>query len=835
MWCTRLLRWGVTLCVVLIFSEAIRAEDTPLSPEQLEFFEQNIRPLLIESCLNCHSAGKKIQGGLSLDSRRGWQKGGDTGPAIVPEKLEESLLIQAVRYTNDDLQMPPSGKLADDKIALLEQWVKLGAPDPRDEIPVATPPKGYDPEAAQNHWAYQPLQQVSIPELQNPSWPWNDVDRFVLSALEQHGFQPSSDADCAVWLRRVTLDLTGLPASPAEIAAFLADTSSNASEIVVDRLLGSRAFGERWARAWLDLVGYADQIGSANNVPAEYAWRYRDYVIQSFQDDKPYDVFLREQLAGDLLTANSVEERQSQLTATGFLVLGNVNIVDSDKLLLRMDLVDQQIEKIGKTFLGMTLNCVRCHDHKFDPITQHDYYGLAGILASTDTLYKTERGVWSSIIKVPLPETLAEFSQREAALKVFDQKLAALQSEKEAVERQLADVRTKLSEAEESAKEELNKQQTGFQNQLKSLDQRSLHLSYLKPAAPVTFGVKDGAVIADAHMQVRGNPHVLGDVVPRGFVAVASHGSVPEFSANESGRRQLADWLTGSASPLVARTAVNRVWQKLFGRGLVNSIDYFGLRSDPPSHPELLDHLSQQFINEGWSFQKLMRRIVLSRTYHQRSELTAASQPYLASDPDNIWLWRMAPRRLEAEMLRDAVLFTAGTMQSCAGGPALSPEFPENVGGLDPKDVNPISFSLRKFRDEQSLIRTVYLPVVRSSDQRGPGDVLNFFDFPQPAQLTGNRATTAVSSQALFLLNGPLFKEAAKHLATEFRDKSSTEKPETVLSELGLRIWNRPLTPEEIVALQSFYKMSQEADGPESAWQQLVHAMLISNDFLFRL
>ncbi len=808
------------------------AEEQNLSPEQAEFFEQKIRPLLIERCLECHSHGKKIKGGLALDSRAGWRKGGDTGPAMIAEKPDDSLLIQAVRYTDADLKMPPTGKLTDAEIALLEQWVKLGVPDPRNEVPVAQSAKGYDPEAAKTHWAYQPLKTAQAPHVRD-AWPLGDLDHFVMLAMNQRGYQPSPDADRAVWLRRVSLDLTGLPPTTADVDAFLSDASADPHAAAVDRLLNSRAFGERWARAWLDLVGYADQIGSANNVPAEHAWRYRDYVIQSFQDHKPYDVFLREQLAGDLLTASTLEERKNQLTATGFLVLGNVNIVDSDKLLMQMDLVDQQVEKIGKTFLAMTLNCVRCHDHKFDPISTTDYYGLAGILASTDATYKAERGIWSSVLKLPLPESLAEFTQREAAQRTHEKLVTALAQERTAVEKRLENVRTELTAAAD--KTALEKEQADLAARLRDIEQRLRHRNYLAPTAPVAFGVRDGVSISDARTQVRGNPHVLGEIVPRGFVSVASHGTIPEIPKDESGRRQLADWLTGPASPLVARTAVNRVWQKLFGRGIVPSVDYFGLRSEPPSHPELLDHLAQAFIDDGWSYSKLIRRIVLSRTYRQTSELSANSQAALAADPDNVWLWRMSPRRLDAEMLRDAVLLTSGTLQPYAGGPSLVPEFPENVGGLDPKDVNPVSFSLRKFREEQSRIRTVYLPVVRSSDQRGPGDVLNFFDFPQPAQMTGSRSTTAVSSQALFLLNGPLFKEAAKHLAAEFRAQGPSGKNSPVISALGLRIWNRPLTAEEEANLQAFLQAAAEADGPDAAWLQLVHAMLVSNEFLFRL
>ena len=828
-------------CWLLALSTAVVAEDLPLTAEQQEFFEQKIRPLLVERCLECHSHAQKVKGGLVLDSRVGWQKGGDTGPAIVPGKPGDSRLIRAVHYSDPDVKMPPTGKLKDAEIALLERWVQQGAPDPRNEIRPAQHGKGYDPVAAEKHWAYQPLLHAAIPAVRDDSWPQCEIDRFVLGKLEERGFGPSPDAGRAVWLRRVCLDLTGLPPTPQEVMAFLADTTAAADAAVVDRLVNSRAFGERWARAWLDLVGYADQIGSANNVPAEHAWRYRDYVIESFATDKPYDMFIREQVAGDLLQAQSIPERQAQLTATGFWVLGNVNIVDADKLTMRMDLVDQQIEKLGKTFLGMTLNCVRCHDHKFDPISQRDYYGLAGILASTDSTYKVERGVWSSVNKLPLPETLAEFNTRQDAWRAYEKQLAAMLQERAALEQRLDAVRAALPIAPEKSdgqpadgktKAELEKEQADLQGKLRSLQSRQWHANYLSPVPPVAFGVKDGVEPADTRMQVRGNPHVLGETVARGFVRIASHGQLPEIPRDQSGRVQLAQWLTGPASPLVARTAVNRVWQKLFGRGLVSSTDYFGLRSEPPSHPVLLEFLSQKFIEDRWSFRQLVRHIVLSRTYRQSSELTVASQGALVSDPDNTWLWRMSPRRLEAEMLRDAVLFAGGMLQPSAGGSSLAQEFLENVGGLDPKDVNPVSFSLRKFRDNQWKIRTVYIPVVRSSEQKGPGDVLNFFDFTQPAQMTGQRATTAVSSQALFLMNGPLFKEAARTLAGELRANAALANDHERLNALWLRVRNRPLTADEETAAVAF--LANAADDPDT-WQQLVHALLVSNEFLFRL
>jgi hypothetical protein len=546
------------------------------------------------------------------------------------------------------------------------------------------------------------------------------------------------------------------------------------------------------------------------------------------------------------------------LTATGFLVLGNVNIVEADKLQMEMDLVDQQIEKVGKTFLGMTLNCVRCHDHKFDPITLGDYYGLAGIFASTESTYKESRGVWSSVTKTPLPETLEEFSRREAALRAHERKVAGLQRERTAAESRINELQPLIKAAKEatpSAAEgakplaDLEKEAGDLAGKVRTLDGQLRHLSYLQPSPSLAFAVKEGHEIADGRVQVRGNPHVLGAALPRGFVQVATHGDVPVIRKDQSGRLQLADWLTNAARPLVSRVTVNRLWQRLFGRGIVASVDYFGVRGEPPTHPELLDYLAGQFIRDGWSQKRLIRQIVLSRTYRLRAAVDETSRPALAADPDNRLYWRMSPRRLDAEMLRDSVLAVSRTLETCAGGPALAPEFAENVGGLDPKDVNPISFSLNKFRDDQPRLRTIYLPVVRSSEQRGPAEVLNFFDFSQPARFAGDRPTTAVTSQALFILNGPLLREASQRLATDLLAQSASTRDDDRIVLLYLRVLNRVPIADEIAASLTFLATGDvpAAAGDSAAvtiaaardeiaiWQRLVHALLASNEFLFRL
>lgn len=833
----------VLVIFVVALSIKTRAADSAPSREQLDFFEQKIRPLLIERCYKCH-ADKQAKGGLRLDDRPAWQKGGDTGPALIPGKPDESLLVKAIRYQSDEVKMPPAGRLADAEIALLEEWVRMGAPDPREGISFDQATHVAE-SSATTHWAYQPLQAAPAPTVQDQSWPLNDVDRFVLAALEQKQLKPSADATRERWLRRATLDLTGLPPTVAEIHAFLSDREEGAFERVIDRLLASSAFGERWARPWLDLVGYADQIGSANNVPADHAWRYRDYVIRAFNADKPWDEFIREQIAGDLLSAQSIPQRQDQLTATGFLVLGNVNIVEGDKLVMQMDLVDQQIEKLGKAFLGMTLNCARCHDHKFDPIPQTDYYGLAGIFASTESTHKTDRGVWSTVTTNQVPETLEQFTRRQSALRVHERKVAATEQEKYAAEARIKELDQAIAAAKDSPNPpaELQKERGELAAKLPQFDNRLWHLKYIEPSVPMVYSVAESEKVGDTRIQVRGNPHTLGAEVPRGFVHAATHGDSPAVDPKQSGRLQLANWLSTSASPLVSRVTVNRVWSRLFGRGIVGSIDYFGVRGEAPTHPELLDSLATRFLSEGMSQKRLIRYLVLSRTYRQASDANEDCRTALSIDPDNHHYWRMSPRRLEAEMIRDSVLAVSGSLEQADGASALASEFIENVGGLNPKDVNPISFSLNKFREEQQRLRTIYLPVVRSSEQRGPGEVLNFFDFPQPAQYVGVRPTTAVASQTLFLLNGPLLKTASQRMAEALLSQAELKTDAERIASLYEKVLNRAATPDEVNAVLAFLALMEEtpsdgaAGSPDRAvgWQKLIQSLMASNEFLFRL
>lgn len=820
------------------FVAAEHNNDAEAPRENHAYFKNVVQPILKEHCYDCHShQAKKLKGGLVLDSRLGWQKGGDSGPAIEPGKPEQSLLISAVRYK--DLEMPPQGKLPHGIIKQLERWVADGAYDPRDSNSAGVR-RQVDVEAGRQHWAFRPLRESAPPAVQNKHWPRMELDRYISRQLEQVGLKPVADADPYTWLRRVSFDLTGLPPSVEQVRAFAQDQTAEAREKVVDRLLASRAFGERWARHWLDLVGYADQVGTSNSVFAQHAWRYRQYVIDAYASDKPFDAFVREQIAGDLLEANTVAQRAAGLTATGFLVLGDIEIVESDKAKMFVDIVDQQLKKVGKAFLGLTLDCARCHDHKFDPIPQRDYYAMAGFFHSTSSVYKTDRGVWSDINQLELPETEKQKAKRSRQARRHADQLTAWKSEREEATKRRGALDQLLKNQQLSTDEraQLTKEQKELAGRLGELSRRIRHAEFFSPTVPKAHGVKDVDRPEDMRITIRGNPRALAERVPRGFLQVVrgelrgrdninsdvgSGGQErPPIEAGQSGRRELAEWIV--STPLAARVVVNRIWQKLFGEGLVRSVDYFGVPGDLPTHPQLLDYLARRFVDEGWSQKQLIRELVLSRTYGLSS--LHDEQAY-ATDPDNRWLWRMNRFRLDAEALRDAMLLAAGQLSPSSGGPSLPLEYPENVGGLDPKDVNPPSFRLSKWRPQQEFERTIYLPIIRHAAQPGPAELRNVFDFAQPSQFTGKRAITAVPTQALFLMNSPVVKKHATALATRI---SSEKVVSRRLELLWLTLLNRPI--DEIERMESRRFLKELGDD---GWSELCHALLASNEFLMRM
>lgn len=732
----------------LLVCFSVRAAEP--TPAQLQFFENRIRPVLAENCYKCHSdQAEKVKGGLLLDSRDGLLKGGDTGPAIVPGDPDHSLLIKAVRYTDPDLQMPPKGpQLPASTIADLVSWVKMGAPDPR----AATVAQKSWSDSSKTHWAWQPLQRPSPPSVQDSAWAKTPIDHFILAKLEEKGLKPNPPADKRTLIRRATFDLIGLPPTVAEVDDFVKDDSPDAFAKVVDRLLASPHYGERWGRHWLDVARYSDTKGQIRrqredpNYP--FAWTYRDYVIRSFNEDKPFNLFIIEQLAADKLPATS--RNPTNLCALGFLTVG-------DRFMeMQNDIINDRIDVVTKGFLGLTVSCARCHDHKFDPIPTKDYYSLFGVFSSC-----VEPKFEPVIVKnLGGPEYSDYYKQR-----------MDLEQEKDTLEGKLRELRR-------------NRDRDGLRLVLRDLRQNQSKISRLEmthPASPPrAMVVEDLRRPHDSPVLIRGDAGNKGTIVPRHFLEVLSAGYRPAFT-NGSGRLDLAWAIVSKQNPITPRVLVNRVWMHHFGEGFVSTPDDFGMRSEPPSHPELLDYLASRFEGEGWSIKKLHRWIMLSSVYQESS----ANNPRFAQvDPENRLLWRANIRRLEFEPLRDSLLAIGGDLDPTMYG--------------RPVDIESEPFSTR---------RTVYGLVDRSDI----ADVMVNFDFANPDLPTGKRHDTTVPQQALFLMNSPLVIEQAKRLVAlpEFQACPDEEAKIDFLYE---RIYQRPARPEEVKLGSEFV-----AGAPESA------------------
>ncbi len=691
-------RWlAIALLSVAAVPPAEAQEVVGSSAAGADFFEKEIRPILAEHCYGCHSAqSKRLRGHLRLDTREGWLQGGDLGPAVTPGDPENSLLISAVRHEDEFLKMPPKGKLDDRQIALLNRWVVMGAPSSREVADAGRPidpRRSTEVEPDQVPWSFRPPVDPPVPEVADAAWPRNDLDRFILAGLEAKGLTPAPPADRRALIRRATFDLTGLPPVPEEIDAFLADESPDAFARVVDRLLESPHYGERWGRHWLDVARYADSNGLDENVAHGNAWRYRDYVVAAFNADKPYDRFVLEQLAGDLLSpSDSPVVEHERLIATGFLSLGPKVLAEVDEKKMEMDIVDEQIDTVGRTFLGLTLGCARCHDHKFDPIRQADYYALAGIFKSTRTM--------ETFTKVARWHENSLASEEERSLHAeYDAKVAAKKKEiAQLVERQKQQEEAAAALAGETAAT------------LKRLREELATLEKEAPELPTAMGVTEGNV-ADTHIHIRGSHLTLGELAPRRVPAVFATPEPPTFSDSQSGRLELAHWLVEEDHPLTARVMVNRLWRWHFGRGLVGTPDNFGRLGESPTHPELLDWMAHRFVDKGWSIKAMHRLILLSATYQMSSDFDANAARV---DPENRLLWRMNVRRLEAEPIRDALLAVSGRLDRRMGGSLL--EVKNRAYFFDHTSKDATSYD--------SPRRSVYLPIVRNHLY----DVFQLFD-----------------------------------------------------------------------------------------------------------
>ena len=828
----------------LLLCGAVARADAP-STRELEFFETKIRPLLVQHCYKCHSRqAKKVRGGLLLDSRQGWMTGGDSGAAIAPGMPAESLLIQAINY--DGLEMPPQEKLPPQQIADLTRWVKQGAADPRvgqSGLPIR---REIDLDAGRKFWAFQSPQIAPLPSVENKSWPLDSIDYFILAAIEKAGLVPVEEAERRTLVRRLYFDLVGLPPTPQQVEEFVADTSSHALETLVERLLESPRFGERWGRHWLDVARYAESTGMERNFTFPHAWRYRDYVIDAFNRDLPYNRFITEQVAGDLLPAETPAVRNRLQVATGFLALGPKSLNEPNPKVFRMDVVDDQIDISTRAVLALTVSCARCHDHKFDPFPTADYYALAGIFQSTRTLFGTGKGQGNRRAAGLVRLTSATSSQTSAKAKpppVQERQTKQITKLTE----QLTKARRELRKLQGPRKGRKGKKKTDdkgahkdspkapasppqikqIRNRIRQLNRklkqaRSGLQAAGKPTGPVAMGVEE-AVPVDCRVHIRGNVKTLGKPIPRGYLQVVNVDSAPTINRQQSGRLELAAWLTADNNPLTARVMANRVWYHLTGRGLVTSLDNFGALGQRPSHPALLDHLALEFTGNNWSVKKLIRRIVLSRTYR----LASTSHPEnSARDPDNRLFWRMNHRRLDAEAIRDAMLAVSGQLQSAPPKRSVVAEIGDaNLGrgrGL-----------LAKLK-AGSQHRSIYLPIVRNAVP----EMLRLFDFAEPSMLVGRRDVTTVPAQALFLLNSPFILEQADQLAARVIASAADEAGRVNVAYQ--RVLNRLPHDRELEGALNLVRdalaslPSEDRDGDrQRAWSGLCQALLACAEFRY--
>jgi hypothetical protein len=712
-------------------------------------------------------------------------------PAVKPGKPEESLLISAVRH-DGELKMPFREKLSARQIADLTAWVQMGAPWPESQAAVRPAPPKNGPiftRAERSFWAFQKPLAAPLPAVRHAAWPQSPIDHYILAKLEEHGLRPAAAADRRTLLRRATFDLTGLPPTPQEVAAFLADQSPNAFARVVDRLLASPAYGERWGRHWLDVARYADSNGMDENLAYANAFRYRDYVVGAFNHDLPYDRFVQEQLAGDLLPAATDEARRRQDIATGFLALGPKMLAEDDPAKMEMDIVDEQIDTVGRTFLGLTLGCARCHDHKFDPIPMADYYALAGIFKSTRTMDTFT--------------VVARWYERPIAKSADQERLRAHQARVEQKRKAIAALPNNSPA-------------------LKQLQAELAALEKAKPALSEAMGVTEGK-IANVRIHLRGSHWTLGPEVPRRFPRVLAGEDQPPIDARLSGRRQLAEWLTRPNHPLTARVMVNRLWTWHFGVGLVRSTDNFGRLGDRPVHQPLLDWLAVRLVQSGWSLKAVHRLILLSSTYQMS---TAFDEQAARVDPENRLHWRMNRRRLEAEALRDALLILGGQLDRTMGGSLFQGGNRQYVPGYPNTTYDRYDFPRR----------SIYLPVIRSDLY----PVFQAFDFADPSTSRGRRAVTTVAPQALFMMNGKLVLDQTRRLAQGLLVEPTLDDAGRV-HRLYEQAYSRPPTTGETARALEFVRCVEVTFGQtanpterrQRAWQSLCKVIVAANEFVY--
>ena len=945
---------------VLIWCDAPQSWAT--DQNNLDFFESRIRPVLIEHCYECHSSdAKEVKGGLRVDYAAGISRGGDSGPAIVAGKPDESLLLQSLRF--ESFEMPPGGRLSESVIKDFEHWIESGAIDPRASEPTSNQAvvDQIDIEKGRQFWSFQPVRGVQPPTTGRPEWSQNPIDAFVLRRLEDAGISPSPGATRQTLLRRIYYDLIGLPPTAEQIQQF--NRSNQSIESLTDQLLSSSQFGVHWGRHWLDVARYADSNGGDFNATFHNAWRYRDYIVNSYNLDKPFDQLVREQIAGDLIDFETWQQQRDGIVATGFLMVGAKMLSERDKTKLTMDVIDEQINTIGQAFLGLTLGCARCHDHKFDPIPTEDYYALAGIFKSTRALQGESQKYVSTWPRRALPVS----AERKRQFDVYSKEKSDLEQQIKSTEKEISmlkqqrieldgsalvvdDAKAKMfgtwksstfrpgffgknyrhdedkgkgkkraefhfdslrsdvtydvqvahvsggglatnvpiiikhhggetevtlnqmaqpsidgqftsvgefrfessaqitisnrdtdgfvivdavrlvstqgsNESTESSRaiRELGNQLMSCKVKLDRLKSRQRTLNDDAPdPLPEAIAVGEAKQIVDCQVCIRGEHANPGEVVPRGTVQVVAPHDV-EFSSAESGRRELANWVASEENPLTARVYVNRVWQHLLGKGIVVTPDNFGIQGSRPSHPELLDYLTREFMSDQWSTKRLIRRIVLSRTYQQSCDDRDA--PWNI-DPENRLLWKANRKSIPAESIRDSIQYIAGSLDL---NPAASPVV--GLGTLtSQRSAGGRSFDPTLHQNR----RSIYLPMIRNEMP----DFLTTFDMADPDLVTGLRPVTTVPSQSLLLINKPFVIEQASRTAEKITRGKNVRDLRSAIVEAYQLVFARHPDDQELDFSRAFLcqisnnELSFDSEDVDTeSLAKLVHVLFASVEF----
>jgi hypothetical protein len=765
----------------------------PATPEQLAYFEKKVRPIFVNHCYNCHSDAFKEAGGLRVDVGISIFAGGNDGPVIIPGHPEKSLLIQKLKETNPKKRMPQESKepLAAEDIATLESWIRDGAawPDETEKLP-PTPARLVEnyKKLKAHHWAWQPLTNPTVPAVANAAWSKAAIDRFVLANLEAQKLTPVKEADAVTLIRRLSYDLTGLPPVPADVKAFEKNHSARAYAQLVDKLLASPQFGERWGRHWLDVARYAESSGPSRNMPYPNAWRYRDYVIDAVNRDVPINRFIQEQIAGDLLPAATPTERDRLIIATGFLALGPKDVNQRFKARFRMDNVDDQIDTVTRSTMALTVSCARCHDHKFDPIPTKDYYSLASIFASTDDAVGLGSKMGGASLQYYEPKRLAYLSTVSQAPEIPRDRVDKLKTETEAAKKAVDALPVNAGGPPLTAEEK--KRQGEIRRRYQSLKEDLQLITDLGERGYGVHSAREG-VINDTTVRIRGVEERHGPVAPRAVLSLFTLPHTPQIPENHSGRLELAQWITDPDNPLTTRVYVNRIWAHLFGTGIVSTVDNFGSTGDHPSNPALLDYLAQDFIHNGWSTKKLVREIVLTRAYRLGADVPAG---YLDVDPADKLIWRHAPRRMETEEIRDSILASSGQLDLThpQGSPSMA------LRMIEIRDDGPVVQSILAAAD-RSRYRSIYLPLLRGETPRE----LAAFDPVAQTLVTGHREETTVPSQALFMLNSPFVRNQAQALADELLSEKHVTQMQRIRQAYE-RVVGRDATPREAERIKQF-------------------------------